>query len=328
MDAVAELRRAFETVSLPSNSTEEDYRIATSIGCAYLARSRTGAATVLIPLTSEERSIGRRGGGFALSPASSVAFNYEGRRWSQPAASLECTDFALTETFLVLALDLVKRFEVTHPSKRWATTLEWLEEWQSLLARRPLMTAEQELGLWGELWFMAQSHYVDILLSAWRGPDSDTVDFFVDDVGVELKVSRRPLVHHVSRRQVQTPLGDRQSYVLSVWVAPDPVKGISLAELLDKLVALVADPPLFVKKISMVGCSMQDRDQYATRYVMLEQPRWFRSEDIPRIRVLDDGISDIRYVVTLDPDKSLGEREAKDLWKRFGHSEACSTKPV
>ena len=326
MDAVAGLRRAFEMVSPPSSAAEEDYRIAASIGCAYLARSRSGTATVLIPLTSETAAIGRRGGGFALSPASIVAFNYEGRRWHQPAACLECTDLALTDTFFVLVLDLVKRFETMDPTKRWPATLEWLEEWQSLLARRSLMTTEQQLGLWGELWFIAQSSNVDVLLSAWRGPDSDAFDFFVDEVGIELKVSRRPHVHHVSQRQVQAPAGDKQAYLLSIWVTPDPMKGVSLAELIDRLVAILEDPPSFLKKISMLGLSMHDRDQYDTRYVMLEEPRWFRAEDVPRIRVLDDGISDLRFVVTLDPDSSLPKSAAHDLWRRFGHLDLYSTR--
>lgn len=325
MDTVAGLRRAFEMVTPPSSAAEEDYRIAASIGCAYLARSRSGTATVLIPLASETAAIGRRGGGFALNPVSIVAFNYAGRRWDQPAACLECTDLALTDTFFVLVLDLVRRFESIDPTRRWTATLEWLEEWQSLLARRSLMTTEQQLGLWGELWFMAESSNVDVLLSAWRGPESDVFDFFVDEIGVELKVSRRPHVHHVSQRQVQAPAGDRQAYLLSIWVAPDPVKGVSLAELIDRLVAIVEDPPCFVKKISMLGLSMHDRDQYDTRYVMLEEPRWFHTDDVPRIRVLDDGISDLRFVVTLDPDRSLQMSAAQDLWRRFGHSSLHST---
>jgi hypothetical protein len=319
MDAVAELRRAYEMLDPVSGTIEEDYRIAAALGCTYLARSRSGAATVLIPLSTGAAAVGRRGGGFALSQSPVVAFNYEGRRWRQAAASLECTDPALTDTFFVLAVDLEKRLQPIDATRRWAATLEWLEEWQSLLARRPTMTVEQQLGLWGELWFIAQSNLADVLVQGWRGPESDAVDFFLDDIGIELKVSRRQHVHHVSRRQVQARLGDKQAYLLSLWVAPDPVRGISVTELIDRLVATVADPPLFVKKVSMVGCSMHDRDQYDTRYSLLEPPLWFLAEEVPQVRVVDDGISDLRYVVTLDTDRSLTESAAQALWRRFGH---------
>jgi hypothetical protein len=317
VDAVTGLRQAFERLRPPSK-TDEDYRIVFSMGCAYLACSRSGTPTVLVPLESEVGAIGRRGGGFALNPVARVAFDYNGHRWMQPAATLECTDISLTGTFQVLVADLVRRLEKTTSMSRWSATLDWLEEWQSLLSRRPTLTAEQQLGLWGELWFMSQSREVDTLLSAWRGPESAVIDFFMDDVGVELKVSRRSHVHHVSHRQVDTPVGDKQAYLLSMWIAPDPVKGVSLAELIDWLVATVSDPPLLLKKLSLVGCSIHDRYQYGTRYVLLEEPRWFRVEDVPRIRVFDEGISDIRYVVTLDLDKSLSDSAVQDLWGRFG----------
>lgn len=317
MDSAGQLRSAVESVKPPTSSNVYDYRIAKQVGCGYLARARSGSPAYLIPLAGESADVGRRGGGFALNAVSSVAFCYDGRDWNQAAAVLECTDLSLSDTFFVLVLDLNARLERDVPKRRWPLILQWLEEWQALLTRRAALTPEQQLGLWGELWFIARSSRADFLVSAWRGPDTDPVDFFADGLGLEVKASRRAHIHYVSHRQVRSPVGDSESYLLSAWVGVDPTRGVSLIDLVDEIVSTVTDAPKFLKKLSQVGYSIIDRDQYETKYVMLEEPLWFRLVDVPRVRDIDDGVSEIRYVVTLDPEKALNESEVRPLCRRF-----------
>jgi len=76
-----------------------------------------------------------------------------------------------------------------------------------------------------------------------------------------------------------------------------------------------------LKQIALLGYSPLDRDQYATRFTPLDTPLWFRSEDVPRVRAIDPGISQVRYVVTLDIDKSLGSEVASGLWRHFCQAE-------
>ena len=85
-------------------------------------------------------------------------------------------------------------------------------------------------------------------------------------------------MHHVSQRQVDLPVGMHQAYLLSVWVGIEPVRGISLAELVDAALARVSDAPALLKQIALLGYSPLDRDQYATRFTPLETPLWFRAE--------------------------------------------------
>ena len=175
----ASLREAIAAVGAPSADEANDYRIATSVGPAFLARARSGAPTLLIPLDVAPVTVGRRGGGFSLTPATRVAFEYAGRRWEQAAATLECTESQLVDAFLVLVVDIARRLASAAGEITWPTILAWVEEWQMLLARRAVLTAEQQLGLWGELWVISKAVNPDPLVAAWRGPEGEAVDFFL-----------------------------------------------------------------------------------------------------------------------------------------------------
>src|SRR5262249_2258500 len=127
----ASLKEAMAAVAAPSADEPDDYRIATSIGPAFLARGRSGAPTLLVPLDGVPVAVGRRGGGFSLSPVTRVAFEYAGRRWEQAAAALECTESALVDAFLVLVLDVCRRLSSAVSGTTWQTILAWVEEWQT-----------------------------------------------------------------------------------------------------------------------------------------------------------------------------------------------------
>lgn len=319
------LKEAFESVDAPSPDDAEDYAIAKSAGCGYLAIARSGAPTFLVPLlTTPWIGVGRSGGGFALRPASRVSFRYESKQWEAAAAALECTDAELMDTFCVLVLDLIKRLDVSPQEITWSSILAWLDEWQALLGRRGGLTTEQQLGLWGELWLLSQTDHPDRLVDAWRGPDRDAMDFFLDGIAVEVKVSRNAHVHHVSQSQVDLPVGRHAAYLLSLWIAPEPVRGVSLPQLVDSLSARVADPARFLKHVALLGYSWLDREQYALRYVALDAPLWFEAADVPRVRAADPGISQIRYVVTLNPDKCVGKYIERELWRHFCQVESAA----
>ena len=322
----ASLREAIAAVGTPAGG--DDYRIATSVGPAFLARGRSGAPTLLIPLDVAPDTVGRRGGGFFLNPATRVAFEYAGRRWEQAAAALECTESRLIDAFMVLVLDISRRLASVASDITWPTILALVEEWQTLLAPRALLTPEQQLGLWGELWVISKAVNPNRLVAAWRGPEGEAVDFFVDGVAVDVKVSRRAHVHHVSQRQIDLPVGLHKAYLLSMWVGADPIRGISLAELVDATLARVSDPPALLRQIALLGYTPVDRDQYATRLIPLDTPRWFRTEDVPRVRAADPGISQVRYVVTLDIDRSLASELASGLWCHFCQAEPSIVDPT
>jgi hypothetical protein len=314
---VARLRDAISNTSAPTAADAKDYKIAISLGSSYLARGQSGAPTLLIPLDEVPTAVGRRGGGFLLIPMGLIAFEYQNRTWQQPAATLECTEPRITDAFLVLVADIARRIESLPGQVTWRIVLGWVEEWQTLFSQRRILSYEQQLGLWGETWLISISKDADLLAASWRGPESDAVDFFCNGRGLEVKVSRQHHVHHASLSQVDQPVGEHDTYFLSIWVGIDPANGVSLGELIDKTLASLTDPAAFLRQLIQVGYSPLDRDEYSTRFALLELPRWFRSEDVPKIRAMDAGITQVRYVVTLDSELAIPEAISRDLWTHF-----------
>lgn len=314
---ISELKERMASVRPPLPEDADDYRIVVQVGPAFLACGRSSLVTLLVPLTAIGGAVARSGGGFTLISAPRMAFDNGGRRWEQPAAVLECTDEKLADTFLVLVTDLARRLSSEGAEITWRKILLWVEEWQMLLAPRVALSIEEQLGLWGELWVMSRAADADQIFAAWCGPAGEPVDFFHDGAGLEVKVSRRARVHHMSQTQVDAPRGQYVSYLLSVWVGAESIRGTSLAELVEQLLARLSDPAAFLRQLARVGYSPQDRDEYTTRYVSLDAPLWFHAEDLPRVRAIDDGISNLRYLVTLDIDTCLDRAHTIDLWRHF-----------
>jgi Putative PD-(D/E)XK family member, (DUF4420) len=315
------LRKLLASTGAPSLEDPSDYRIAAALGTAFLARGRAGRVTLLVPLPRAGGAVGRSGGGFTLSSAPQVAFAHSGRNWDQATAILECTDDKLADAFLVLVLDLTTRMASISEGITWPVILSWVEEWQILLGRKQLLSPEQQLGLWGELWVMARATNVDSLFGAWLGPDQEPIDFFYDAIGLEVKATRRAHVHHVSQSQVDRPRGEFQTYLLSIWVGVDSNQGISLAEKVDLLINRISDPTAFLRRLAQVGYTPHDREEYLTKFLVLEEPRWFSAEDVPSVREIDAGVSHVRYVVTLDLDDCLGPEQSLRLGRHFWGSE-------
>lgn len=307
-----DLRGALEKLKPGRN----DFQIASKVGAGFVARTRSGGVAWLVPLDEVPLSPGRRAGGFVLAPNEQVAFDFEGRKWRSPAAVWESTDSALLETFLVLLEDAATRLG---PNTNWQAVVGFVDEWQNLLSRRAPLSDEQQLGLWGELLVLASALDPDELLAAWNGPDGGAVDYFIDGIGLEVKTSRKRHTHHVSLSQVDEPVGAREAFTLSFWVNADPVAGRSLMEMVDSIMARVADKTLFLKQLSKLGFALADREAYrATRYVELGPPLMLRSEDIARVENTNPAISQIRYVVTLDQTAALSSAERARVCKRFG----------
>jgi hypothetical protein len=323
-ERVSSLREAVAAVDAPCAGDLDDYRIATAIGPAFLGRGRNGMPTLLIPLATASETVGRHGGGFSLTPTARVAFHHDERRWEQAAAILACTDEGLADTFLILVLDIARRLTATSEAITWSRILAWVEDWQSLLGRRGALTTQEQLGLWGELWVMSKAAATDQLFAAWRGPEREPVDFFYDGKALEVKVSQRAHVHYVSQTQVDAPRGRHDAFVLSIWVGLEPVRGTSLGELIDVLLARVSDPAALLRALARARYSPLDRAQYATRYLTLEAPRWFPAEGVPRVRQIEAGISQLRYLVTLDIERSLDRERAIQSWQHFCHIDPAS----
>ena len=295
-----------------------DYALLAKIGAAYAARSRSGHPAVVIPFPNLGPSAtGRRTSGCELVAHPSTSFSYRGQTWDSPAGALVCTDPDLRQAFSILAADALTRLG---EQLTWDGLVETVEEWQTLLMPRPKPSAEEELGLWGELWFIHRSSDVARTLSGWRGPENDSVDFFVDQQAVEIKASRVERLHYISQSQVETPVGIHSAWLLSLWVKRDPAARLTVGLLADLILKSAPSRAEALRQLMRAGFSPKNRRDYASAYTLLNEPEWYAAEDVPRVRAADAGISHLRYRAALDKTRRADGATAQRLWRHFhGH---------
>jgi hypothetical protein len=301
-----------------------EYVLGSSVGAGYAGVSRAGWAALLVPLPAQPGGVARAGGGCVLRPGSEVEFSYAGRKWTQPAAILECRDPSVLDAFAVLALDIAGRASGCEPPK-WEDVARLVDEWYALLARRRDLSQEDEIGTWGEVWFLSQAPNADRLAKGWRGPEAGASDFVIGGVCAEIKTSRARLRHFVSQTQVERPMGDLEAYFVSLWVGLDPEHGTTLPALVDLLLARTSDPAAVLKRLLEVGYSPGDRHEYQKPILLLESPLWFAAGDVPRVRQADAGVSHLRYVVMLDENNALAPDEMGRLQAHFHGSPVWPT---
>lgn len=313
-DLIASLRSLWVLSSRGGGDT--DYTLLAEVEGAFAGRSKTGLPALVFPVADVgAMPSGRRAAGCELVGHASTEFDFRDRRFLGPAAALLCIDPDLVDAFVVLALDVAKRFRQSDGS--WRSMLALVEEWQSLLAPRGQPNAEMEMGLWGELWFLSRSLDVDALLAGWCGPDGDNTDFFLGSKGAEVKTSRNRHQHFVSMTQVDAPVGGREAWFLSIWVKPDPVSSTTVATLGEGILSRVANKGDALRRLLRAGYSPSERNSYATSFTILDEPEWFAAPDVPRVRAVDAGVSHLRYRVALDGTRRAETPASDSLWRHF-----------
>jgi hypothetical protein len=316
-DIVSRLRQSWQ--SGIEGAEGADYRLLTDLGGSFAARTQAGQVALLVPLPDMPSvAVGRRAAGCELLPHGSIRIAHDGRAWSAPAAALVCLDPELLESFAVLAADIVAR--ASSNSQTWASIVDIVDQWQALLAPNGRPSAEAEIGLWGELWFIAGASEIGHLLAGWRGPERDMADFFLDGVAVEIKTSRTDKQHHVSFAQVTSPVGSYPAWLLSLWVKEDPRSTLTVPVLADRIMERAPRPIEALRRMAQAGYKPADHAQFQTHYALLDEPAWFDMAQVPRIHGMDSGVSQVRYRMTLDERHQANTSVADGLWRHFlGH---------
>jgi hypothetical protein len=310
---LGDLLRAFSHV--PTGTTET-YSIRLPIKESFAARSPSGKAALLMPISGDPTAPGRSFEGIALDFKPRVRFEIADRTWEGPVAVLECVDESLLQTFCVLCEDMATRIGVVEGLPTPRVVLDALWEWENLLRRHSRLSSDAELGLWGELWFLLSLPHVDAGIGAWRGPEGFAADFYTDNIGIECKVSKTRLRHFVSHDQVAAERSF-SVFVLSMWVAADPAGGRSLSELVAEIDDRVTDAMTWERLLLKAGYRRSATSEYTTRYGLLEAPLVFPDLEVPRVRAADPGVRQLRYCVELDSAKAITSDEWRNLVSKF-----------
>lgn len=309
-----ELHELVNRLAAPADSESVSaYELRADIGNCYLGRSTAGRGVLLVPVSGALLPAGRKSGHLALKFVKHVEFELAGKKWEASAAILECDDDAHLRTFCALATDVAASLEAADARASARDVSEIVFRWESLLRNGRRLSPDEELGLWGELRVILDMPAIDNAIASWRGPDAARFDFFASGVGVECKTSIHPHRHHVAHSQLDKPSGSNPSYLVSLLVTEDAESGRSVPELVTSLSDRVADGAAFEAKLLQVGYSHADAPAYQRRLALLAPPHVFPIDAVPRVRAFDQGVSQLRYAVQLDPERALDEVEATEV---------------
>lgn len=288
-----------------SRSTSPSYRIVEDLNGSYLATSEGGRIALLVPTTETRPPAERATGDVVLSFQSAVRFDLPQESFESNAAVVECANEDLVETFRVLAMDVSRRLDARTLRPTPQEVSQALARWEELLRAKRMLSRDEEIGLWGELWLLLQLPDPNLAVAGWRGPDAEWVDFVGGGVGIECKASRRRLEHFVSQEQVTRPWGDLAVYLLSMWVDFDAASGQSLNDLISAMDHRLSDRRDFEERLLGTGYSRADAHRYKLRLRLLEPPLVVPAGAVPRVLTADPGVSHIRFMASLEEKKAL-----------------------
>ena len=202
----------------------------------------------------------------------------ENRVWAELSVHV---DNNVEEVYPILC-NIMDRVQVGKESFSDAVAVV-LNSLSELLAGRPGLSREQEVGLLGELLALRALSAATTpaeAIAAWRGPSGEEHDFGLNlcDVEVKTTLSERPS-HWISSLTQLVPTQARPLFLLSIQLTS---AGAGTGWSLPALVAAIRDLPEshvpLENALSRTGFRDRDVDMYASKWRLRHQPVFLRVE--------------------------------------------------
>jgi|GEM_PF-1923182 len=318
------IRAEFQRLGSLGSVEPETYALGMQLGHAFVSSAQDGTPSLLIPMCEAAPPVTLRSRGLSVSSAVDHRFLSSTFEWIGPTAVIRCTDGAMLDVFSSLVRDVADRVARERTQPTWHAVRTAVRNWQRLLDRVSPLTAERQLGLWGELSVIRACSDVDTAVATWRGATRSPVDFVGGGIAVECKASMSAHRHWVSTTQMGAPAGAYPTYFVSLCAIEDPVSGESMVELVHQIASRLGNPEPFWQKLLEYGYAPQDEGLYGSRLALRDEPRCFLETHLPRVHQIDPEVLEVRYRV------DLGELEENaslaDILARLtngGLHEAC-----
>lgn len=197
-----------------------------------------------------------------------------------------------------------------------------IERWRELTSQRSLLSPEEQLGLWGELLFLAAllGKMKGEAVAAWTGRNRNMPerhDFRLQGLDIEIKTTRLTKRSHVIHGLGQLAAGVGHGlYILSIRLeGAGAGQGRSLVDLVSRIRRGLSDNELatksFEEKLGSVRFNDADAANYLERLKLADAPMLIRvDESFPRIvsstlnnampAELAGRISEVSYRVDVD----------------------------
>lgn len=258
-----------------------------------------------------------------------LTLRYEGEH---PVLQISVSRSELFPAFHQLAVLIARKYENPQATAIGAF-LDAVDSWQALVQKKPLLSEEQQLGLYGELAVLEALVQRDgpVAMQCWTaysGDKAERHDFRIGATEVEVKSTRsRKRIHviHGLTQMVASP--GHHLYVLSLKFEHGGNAGRSLPDRVKAIRKLIkADArcvQLFKEKLDTANYRDSDSIHYSTRLIAADQPRLIPvDEKFPRITdtFLESGlgsslvsrIGEVIYRVDLD---GLGWRPSESHYQ-------------
>lgn len=173
--------------------------------------------------------------------------------------------------------------------------LEVVERWRELTIRRDLLSAEEQLGLMGELLVLDAliGRNGPAAVSSWTGRMEtlpERHDFRIGDIDLEVKTTRTSSRHHVIHglRQLEPSRGHSLFLVSLRFEAAGMANGTSLADYVRKVrIAIAGHQDItkeFEKRLAAARYRSEDETHYQERLVHADIPMLIPvDENFPRL---------------------------------------------
>jgi hypothetical protein len=179
---------------------------------------------------------------------------------------------------------------------------------RELVTPERMLTLEDQVGLWGEMWFLdclGKEKGWQVAVASWvaKNEQPEEHDFALQAVDIEVKTTRNEQRHHHASTQTQfTPKHGRKLFLASVQITGGGNGGRSLAEVILKISSTCSDAQrrLFKEKLESRGWRDRDANKYPTRWLLRSAPTLIPIGDLPKVQIEELGrsrIVSLSYIV-------------------------------
>jgi hypothetical protein len=272
----------------------------------------------VFPVDGKIPLIGRCPGALRLEYSAAVSIEVEGGRFSSNCGFITLTDRALERSYWAMVKSIARSLAgCAHVSAREVGAA--FAAWELLFQSRRRLSLDEEMGLWGELFFVLSCSDLDRAIACWRGPSAEDFDFLASDVALEVKTSKRFGRHVVSHAQAASVTESGRAYLVSVWVGENELRGVSLPSLVDSIASMTSDFVTFEERLLGAKYSHADRHLYDRKFASMDDFLLFDLVSVPKVRQIDPGVISLSYSVQLDASGALSlDDKAAVLLRAFG----------
>jgi hypothetical protein len=278
----------------------------------FLGCSSDGWPALLRKLTNRPAESTRTVGAIRLRLISNADLQVSDRIENAHLAVLECVDPQLLETFVVLAMDVMRTVGNEPATSR--QILERLGQWRELLTNASPLSDTEQLGLWGELELLARFPNLQAAIDGWHGPNREALDFSRNAIGIEVKTSTQRRRHLLRWQQAVFAASQVDVYLVSLHVIPDPT-GTSLTQQVTKVLSRAHDP--YALREKLIAAKYHDAGSYDGRWTLTEEPACFPMSVVPRFSEVPIGVLDVKWRVDLGGKKPLSRTAFDKLLQMF-----------